>query len=110
MTGSDGLAAEAPREVAVMWSAWSRYWVACSAAMLRWYLSCLHRVEVADGRVETRVGRDGTHWAILTSGTTNVIRLQRRARRGGVRLRPVAGEQNNVVPFISTYLRRATLG
>lgn len=96
-----------------MWSAWSRYWIACSAAMLRWYLSCLHHVEVTDGSVETRVGRDGTHWAILSSGKTNVIHLQRRARRGGVRVRPVidvAGDQNNVVPFTSTYLRRATLG
>lgn len=96
-----------------MWSAWSRYWVACSTAMLRWYLACVHGVETTDGSLETRVGRDGTRWAILSSGKTNVIHLQRRARRGGVPFRPVidaAGEQNNVVPFISTYLRRATHG
>lgn len=113
MTRSDGLAAKPPMEVAVMWSAWSRYWVACSTGMLRWYLACLHRVEATDGILETRVSRDGTRWAILSSGKTNVIHLQRRARRGAGLVRPVidvAGEQNNVVPFVSTYLRRATLG
>ncbi len=96
-----------------MWSAWSRYWLACSTTMLRWYLGYMRRMAVIEDSLETRVGRDGARWAILSSEKTNVIHVQRRARGGGPLVRPPIaepGNHGNVVPFMSTYLRRATHG
>lgn len=95
----------------MFWNIWSRYWVKCTTSMLRWHFGKASELSLPDASLTTRVGREGVRWAVLARDNENVIHIR---RRSGQRPAPVMREiprpvdtSNNVVPFISSYLRRA---
>jgi hypothetical protein len=94
-----------------MFNLWSRYWMVCATAMLRWHLVRSKRIDGPGTVLATWVGRDGARWHTLSSPGSNIIYLQRQASRPSLaRLHDATAEAtgNNVIPFVTNNLRRAT--
>jgi hypothetical protein len=95
----------------MIWNIWSRYWVKCTTSMLRWHLGKTGELSLPDASLTTRVGREGVRWAVLARDDENIIHIRRRSgQRPPATARPATAPldtTNNVVPFISSYLRRA---
>jgi hypothetical protein len=96
----------------MIWNIWSRYWVKCTTSMLRWHLGKTGELSLPDASLTTRVGREGVRWAVLARDNENIIHIRRRSGQRLAATTQGAGSApidttNNVVPFISSYLRRA---
>ena len=91
-----------------MWTVWSRHWIRFAGRMFRWYLGSDRPIALPDATLCTRLGPDGTRWAIVRSPQNNIIHLRRRGPRNQSASAAQAKlHNNNVLPFVSGYLRRA---
>lgn len=94
-----------------MWNIWSRGWETVSRALTRWYFVHTRHIGFDDVSLQTRLGRDGARWHVLSTPTDNVIHVHRQPARAIPARRRAATKtsaDNNVLPFAGNVLQHAT--